>query len=79
MFSIWLHVTIPEDRRHHSDFWKVDSVESTRFRVETKSTLVGHREAKAQVGSVSSNHALGTMFEQELGPRLIDEDVRDAS
>jgi len=74
---IWLHVPIPEDRQHHSDFGRVDSFDSTLVRVETESGLVGHGEAKAQVGSVSTNHALGAMIEQELGPQLIGEDARD--
>ena len=77
--AIWLHVPIPVDRQHYSDFGKVDSFDSTLVRVETESGLVGHGEAKAQVGSVSINHSLGAMIEQELGPHLIGEDARDIS
>lgn len=75
----WLHVPIPEDRQHTSDFGRVSTFDSTLVRVETESGLVGHGEAKAEVGSAGACAALCTMIEQELAPRLIGEDARDIS
>jgi len=77
--ATWLHVPIPETRQHRSDFGKAQSFDSTLIRIETDSGVVGHGEAKAQVGSASANHALCALIEQELGPQLLGEDARDIS
>ena len=77
--AIWLHVPIPEDRRHRSDFGTAESFDSALVRIETSSGVIGYGEAKAQVGSASTNHALCALIEQELGPQLLGEDARDIS
>ena len=77
--ATWLHVPIPETRQHRSDFGKVDSFDSALIRIETESGVIGYGEAKAQVGSASTNHALCALIEQELGPQLLGEDARDIS
>ena len=69
--ATWLHVPIPETRQHRSDFGKVDSFDSALIRIETESGVIGYGEAKAQVGSASTNHALCALIEQELGPQLV--------
>ncbi len=77
--ATWLHVPIPAERQHTSDFGRVDSFDTTLVRVETQSGLVGHGESKAQVGSASSSHALCAVIEKELGPQIVGEDARDIS
>lgn len=77
--ATWLHVPIPAERQHTSDFGRVDSFDTTLVRVETQSGLVGHGESKAQVGSASSNYALCAVIEKELGPQIVGEDARDIS
>ena len=66
----WLHVPIPEQQQHTSDFGKTRSFDSTLVRIETEGGLVGFGEAKAAVGSAGTNAALNTMVEDELGPLL---------
>jgi len=45
--AIWLHVPIPEDRRHRSDFGTAESFDSALVRIETSSGVIGYGEAKA--------------------------------
>jgi L-alanine-DL-glutamate epimerase-like enolase superfamily enzyme len=75
----WLHVPIPEERRHTTDFGRIDAFDSTLVRVETEGGLTGFGEAKAAVGSVGTNVALTSCIEQELAPLLLGEDARDIS
>jgi L-alanine-DL-glutamate epimerase-like enolase superfamily enzyme len=75
----WLHVPIPEDKQHTTDFGRIAAFDSALVRVETEGGLVGFGEAKAAVGSAGTNAALVTCVEQELGPLLIGEDARDIS
>jgi L-alanine-DL-glutamate epimerase-like enolase superfamily enzyme len=75
----WLHVPIPEDKQHTTDFGRIAVFDSTLVRVETEGGLVGFGEAKAAVGSAGTSAALVTCIEQELAPLLIGEDARDIS
>lgn len=75
----WLHVPIPTERQHTSDFGRVSTFDSTLVRIETEDGVVGHGEAKAEVGSAASCQALCAMIEQELAPKLVGEDARDIS
>lgn len=77
--ATWLHVPIPEERQHTTDFGRIASFDSTLVRVETESGLVGWGEAKAAVGSAGTNHALVTCIEKEMAPLLIGQDARDIS
>ena len=43
----WLHVPIPEDRQHVTDFGRISSFDTTLVRVETECGIVGHGEARA--------------------------------
>ena len=73
----WLHVPIPPEAQHVSDFGRTTSFDTVLVRVTTESGLVGHGEAKSQVGSGSVNHALVAQIEREIGPALIGQDARD--
>jgi hypothetical protein len=48
--ATWLHVPIPEDRQHTSDFGRTTSFDSTLVRIETDAGIVGWGEGKAAVG-----------------------------
>lgn len=75
----WLHVPIPEERQHRSDFGVTRAFDSTLVRVETDAGITGFGEAKAAVGSAGNNLALAACVERELGPLLVGEDPRDIS
>jgi L-alanine-DL-glutamate epimerase-like enolase superfamily enzyme len=75
----WLHVAIPEERQHTTDFGRIASFDSALVRVETEGGLVGYGEAKAAVGSAGTNAALVTCIERELAPLILGEDARDIS
>lgn len=75
----WLHVPIPAERQHRSDFGVADSFDSTLVRVETDDGLVGYGESKAAVGSAGVNHALAACVEHELGPLVLGQDAREIS
>ncbi len=75
----WLHVPIPPEGQHVSDFGRMTSFDTVLVRITTESGIVGHGEAKSQVGSGSVNHALVSQIEDELGPKLIGQDARQIS
>ena len=75
--ACWLHVPIPPEGQHISDFGRTTSFDAVLVRIETDSGLVGHGEAKSHVGSDSDNQALVTLIGDELGPKLIGQDARD--
>jgi L-alanine-DL-glutamate epimerase-like enolase superfamily enzyme len=75
----WLHVPIPEEQQHTTDFGRIASFDSALVRVETEGGLVGYGEAKAAVGSAGTNAALVTCIERELTPLIVGEDARDIS
>ena len=75
----WLHVPIPEEKQHTTDFGRIAAFDSTLVRVETEGGLAGFGEAKAAVGSAGTSAALVTCIEQELAPLLVGEDARDIS
>jgi L-alanine-DL-glutamate epimerase-like enolase superfamily enzyme len=75
----WLHVPIPEEKQHTTDFGRIAAFDTTLVRIETAGGLVGFGEAKAAVGSAGTNAALVTCIERELAPLLVGEDARDIS
>ena len=77
--SNWIHVPIPKEQQHRSDFGVVSSFDMTLVRIETENGLVGHGEAKATVASAGDNRALSILIEKELGPLLIGQDCRSIS
>lgn len=73
----WLHVPIPFEKQHVSDFGRVDSFDSVLVTIETECGLVGYGEAKEEVGSAGNCHALVAAIERKFGAGLIGEDPRD--
>jgi L-alanine-DL-glutamate epimerase-like enolase superfamily enzyme len=72
-----VHIPIAPERQHVSDFGRTVSFDATIVRIETECGLVGWGEAKAQVGSMATNHALTAMINEEFAPLLVGEDPRD--
>jgi L-alanine-DL-glutamate epimerase-like enolase superfamily enzyme len=75
--ATWVHVPIPPERQHVSDFGKIASFDSVVVRIETESGLVGWGEAKAGVGSAAPGHGLAAIVNQDFAPLLIGQDARD--
>lgn len=72
----WLHCPIPADRRHVSDFGRIDSFDTTLVEIETDDGRRGWGEAKAAVGSAGACASIVTSVERELGPALVGRDPR---
>ncbi|HET8747295.1 MAG TPA: mandelate racemase/muconate lactonizing enzyme family protein [Ramlibacter sp.] len=73
----WLHVPIPPEQQHVSDFGRIGSFDSVLVRIETECGLVGYGEAKEEVGSEGNSHALVALINRKFGPALVGEDPRD--
>jgi len=76
--ATWVHVPIPYERQHVSDFGRVASFDSVIVRIEADG-LVGWGEAKAGVGSASSAHGLAAIINRDYAPLLVGQDPRDVS
>jgi L-alanine-DL-glutamate epimerase-like enolase superfamily enzyme len=77
--ATWVHVPIPYERQHTSDFGRIASFDSVIVKVETDGGLVGWGEAKAGVGSAASAHGLAAIINRDHAPLLLGEDPRDVS
>lgn len=75
----WIHVPIPEEQQHVSDYGKIKSFDSTLVKVETEDGIVGYGEAKEEVGSEGNNRALCMLINEKFGPELVGQDPRDIS
>ncbi len=73
----WVHVPIPYESQHISDFGRVSSFDAVIVRIETTCGIVGWGEAKEEVGSASNCSALTSLINQRIGPSLVGEDPRD--
>ena len=73
----WVHIPIPQERQHISDFGKTLSFDGTIVRIDTECGVTGWGEAKAQVGGMAQNQALTAMINEEFAPLLKGEDPRD--
>lgn len=77
--ATWVHVPIPPERQHVSDFGKIASFDSVIVRIDTDDGLVGWGEAKAGVGSASSAYGLAAIVNRDFAPLLVGQDPRDVS
>src|ERR1700719_1706902 len=75
--AFWVHIPIPPDRQHTSDFGRTLSFDGSLVRIDTECGLTGRGEAKAQVGGMAQNQALTCMINEEFAPLLVGEDPRD--
>ncbi len=75
--AYWVHIPIPPERQHTSDFGRTLSFDGTIVRIDTECGITGWGEAKSQVGGMAQNQALTTLIDEEFGPLLKGEDPRD--
>ena len=75
--AYWVHIPIPPEKQHTSDFGRTTSFDATLVRIDTECGLTGWGEAKSQVGSMAANQALTAMINEEFAPLLVGEDPRD--
>ena len=50
--AYWVHIPIPPEKQHTSDFGRTISFDATLVRIDTECGITGWGEAKAQVGSM---------------------------
>src|SRR5438094_6107959 len=74
----WVHIPIPHERQHTSDFGRTLSFDGTLVRIDTACGITGWGEAKAQVGGMAQNQALTLMINEEFAPILVGEDPRES-
>src|SRR5437763_6135604 len=79
VLATWVHVPIPYERQHTSDFGRIASFDSVIVKVETDGGLVGWGEAKVGVGSTASAHGLAAISNLDYAPLLLGQDPRDVS
>jgi len=72
----WLHVPIPPERQHTTDFGRIASFDTTLVRIDTDAGITGYGEARGALSSSSTNHAINSLINDELGPALIGKDPR---
>jgi L-alanine-DL-glutamate epimerase-like enolase superfamily enzyme len=77
--ATWVHVPIPFERQHVSDFGRVASFDSVIVKVRTDDGLVGWGEAKAAVGSAAACAGLVAVITKDYAPLLVGQDPRDVS
>jgi len=77
--ATWVHVPIPYERQHVSDFGRIASFDSVIVKIETDGGLVGWGEAKAGVGSAASAYGLAAIINLDYAPLLLGQDPRDVS
>jgi len=75
--AVWLHVPLPAEKQHVSDFGRIAAFDAVLVTVTTEFGLVGHGEAKPAVGSAGDGRALVAIVENELRPRLLGRDPRE--
>jgi L-alanine-DL-glutamate epimerase-like enolase superfamily enzyme len=77
--ATWVHVPIPFERQHVSDFGRIASFDAVLVKVTTQEGLVGWGEAKAGVGSAAACSGLRAIITRDLAPLLVGEDPRDVT
>jgi len=77
--ATWVHVPIPTERQHTSDFGRIAAFDSVLVKVETADGLVGWGEAKAGVGSAAACAGLAAVINHDYAPLLVGQDPRDIS
>lgn len=75
----WLHVPIPEERQHTSDFGRSVSFDTALVRIDTDQGLTGWGEAKVAAGSFGHYGAVCHLINTEIAPQLEGRDPRAIS
>jgi len=71
----WLHVPLPAEKQHRSDFGRITAFDGVLVCVRSEGGLVGYGEAKPAVGSSGSGAALAAIVNHELAPLLVGQDA----
>ncbi len=77
--ATWVHVPIPPERQHISDFGRQPSFDSVIVRIDTDAGITGWGEAKAGVASTAACAGLAAIINQDFAPLLLGQDPRDIS
>ena len=73
--AAWLHVPLPAEKQHRSDFGRIAAFDGVLVSVRTEDGSVGYGEAKPAVGSTGNGAALVAIVTQELAPLLVGQDA----
>ena len=73
--AVWLHVPLPAEKQHRSDFGQLRAFDGVLVSVRTEDGLVGYGEAKPAVGSSGNGAALVAIVKNELAPLLVGQDA----
>jgi len=73
--AVWLHVPLPAEKQHRSDFGQLRAFDGVLVSLRTEDGLVGYGEAKPAVGSSGNGAALVAIVTQELAPLLVGQDA----
>ncbi|MGE0255331.1 MAG: mandelate racemase/muconate lactonizing enzyme family protein [Alphaproteobacteria bacterium] len=75
--AFWVHVPIPEGKRHTSDYGTLASFDATIVRIDTDAGFTGWGEGKSAVASAANNAGLTAIVNEEFAPLLVGEDPRE--
>jgi len=73
--AAWLHVPLPAEKQHRSDFGRITAFDAVLVSVRTEDGAIGYGEAKPAVGSSGNGAALVAIVTQELAPLLVGQDA----
>jgi L-alanine-DL-glutamate epimerase-like enolase superfamily enzyme len=77
--ATWVHVPIPPERQHTSDFGRTTSFDSVIVKIVTDDGITGWGEAKAGVGSAAECAGLAAIVNQDFAPHLVGQPAGDIS
>jgi L-alanine-DL-glutamate epimerase-like enolase superfamily enzyme len=75
--AVWLHVPLPAEKQHRSDFGRISAFDGVLVSVRTEDGAIGYGEAKPAVGSSGNGAALVAIVKQEFAPLLIGADAAE--
>ena len=75
--AAWLHVPLPAEKQHRSDFGRITAFDGVLVSVRTEDGSIGYGEAKPAVGSSGNGAALVAIVTQELAPLLVGKDASE--
>lgn len=75
----WVHIPIPHERQHVSDFGRQPSFDAVIVRIDTDAGITGWGEAKAGVASTAACTGLAAIINHDFAPLLVGEDPRDVA
>jgi len=75
--AAWLHVPLPAEKQHRSDFGRIAAFDGVLVSVRTEDGAVGYGEAKPAVGSSGNGAALVAIVTQEFAPLLVGQEASE--